>query len=246
VEVGAKVSVAIMSSIVLLNLAASLLLIARPLLWIYTNTSRSLINFPIDFLRDFVRWTSSFFGFYWYKRPKNEGAIFNSVTNRGIAGAYVIFYSESGNLKTDFTDKRGHYSIIPKPDNYKVRVESTTYIFPSKIVTTASTPYFTHVYLPGEILKVEVEKQISDLSVAMDPAKINSFFKFLIAKINHSLTFVFEKLGIILSTIGIAICGFAMFYDPTTLNVTVFAVLCIFMVISVVQKLAQKPSVLRV
>ncbi len=145
----------------------------RTLTTLYSETSRAAKNLPWDLVRGLGQWAGSGIPIITFvKKRKGRGVVFNALTSHPIAGALVVFYSMSGNLKTDYTDINGRYFVDPRPDDYKVRAEHIQYAYPSKLVTTKTGSLYGMVYLQSELIKIrEGEEFLSNVSLPMDPVK---------------------------------------------------------------------------
>ncbi len=232
--------------ITVINIISGVILITKSLSWIYRHTDRSLLNYPLDFLKSSGQWLVSLSGIFW-KKKKAGAAVFNAFSSGGVGGAYIIFYSQTGNLRTNFTDQFGHYSVTPVPDDYKIRVEHVSYDFPSKTVTVPATDVYSHIYLPGEVIKVIREGSIiSDISVPLDPVNIKSSFRFILTKVNFAVKYILTKLGIPLVLTGLVISGYAAVYDPSPLNAAVFVLLAVYLGVTSVTKITKRKNFVQI
>jgi len=144
-----------------------LMLVGKSLLEVYEQAKRPYWKFPFDMTLVLVTKMGSFAP-WMRKKKKGAGKVFESLTSVGVAGAYVLFYSSSGNLKTDFTDKDGKYCIKPPPDEYKVRVEADGYRFPSKVNLRGIDAY-ERVYKDGQVVRVmEAGERDVQLAIPID------------------------------------------------------------------------------
>lgn len=144
--------------------------IMSPLLDVYAKIGRSWGRFPLDFGTGVFNWLGSVVPLFML-RKKNGAVVFEVVGNQPVAGAYVIFYSPSGNLKTDFTDKQGRYEVELRPDTYQLRVEAKGYDYPAK-VRPAGLMRYGRMYSAGEKVEVTGESDNSPkYAVPMSPGK---------------------------------------------------------------------------
>lgn len=190
---------------------------------VYMASSRSFIRMPIDYLSSLTQFIT--LGLSSKLAPlipsirnkrKSNGLVFNAYSFKPIPKAYVVLFSSSGNLKTDFTDINGRYNFEGiTPDDYQMRTEAPGYIFPSQLITTSTTETIPHVYQPGEVLPVSQDVSIlKEVAVPMDPKMKLSLFK----KLGYSSTAVIRKLTTPAHILNIGIISAAVLTNPTQFN----------------------------
>lgn len=153
---------------------STMFVILRTLAPVYSTAGRSMALFGFDFVSSMGEWMKNIPGTLFFlmtgaqvRRRKSDGVVFDADNERPLGGAFVILYSESGNLSTDFTDTAGRYSVKPKPDTYKMRAEREGFAFPAPI---SSSDKFGRLYRQDDTITVSEKGQaISTYSVAMTP-----------------------------------------------------------------------------
>lgn len=134
------------------------------LAYVYKNSKRSFLNFPVDFVGALASWPTIFI------RRKTGGVVFDTVSNLPIPNALILFFSESGNLKSTYSNKSGKYEIKLKPDDYKIRVDKDKYTFPSQSIKVSTNGVYTNIYVHPQIVPVTPVKPIvNEVSLALDP-----------------------------------------------------------------------------
>jgi hypothetical protein len=141
-------------------------IISRGLMSIYTQIGRHKWMLPYDLLLALSHRLGAWTGF-WRKGKKTWGVVFESMTGEPVSGAYVLFYSKSGNLTTDFTDRRGRYFLEPAPDSYEVKVEADNYLFPAKKDLTGVVQ-FSNIYVKGQIILVNEKRKFMRVAIPLD------------------------------------------------------------------------------
>ena len=218
--------VSVATTMVVANTLISSMALSSELLNIYSTTGRSVLYFPHDLAFGFWQYLSYMTTSYFtvltgiiIKKRKYSGRVFNSITKFPVTGAFVIFYSKSGNLKTAVTDKKGYYSVMLLPDTYELRVRKNEFTFPSKVVTTAKSAEFDHIYTIGE--KIEITKgveKISNIAIPIDPVSYTNNFSKTITKITDFTSTVLDKLSYPLIILGLVTTGYATISNPTMFN----------------------------
>ncbi len=172
------------------GLTTSGFVVMKTLLSLYLEMGKNLASLPFQIFKGMGKWGKRFasnaltlFAGDMFIQPRTDGVVFDSTNHRPISGAYVVLYSPSGNLATDFTDMAGRYFVKPEPDNYRIKVDALSYMFPSKIITVAEDSIYSNVYTPGLELRVtEPERKVARMSLPMDPrvhSKINNTIRSL-------------------------------------------------------------------
>lgn len=143
----------------------SLALIWRALSSVYAVIGKSYWSLPWELGMTAIKWLGAVTGLWW-ARGMATGVSFDSATGQAIPNVLLVFYSESGNLKTVYTDRAGRYRAQSAPDDYQIRAEKTNYLFPPKQVTAIGRG---KVYQAGEKITVGGDKWIPAVSVALEP-----------------------------------------------------------------------------
>ena len=176
---------------------------------------------------------TTFFGII-IKKKHSKGVVFDSINNKPIYGVYIIFYSLSGNLKSVYTDKLGMYTVDPIPDEYLLKADKVDYLFPSKIITIASNLYYSHIYIPGEIIQVkESGEKISHIAVPLDPNVKISRTKLITQRIVNGLLKILKLLSTPIAITWIIITGIAA-YSSHSFNYQILfivsTIVCVFQI----------------
>ncbi len=223
---------AVVVNTTIVNIAGLLIIskvIVGSLLQIYQVTARSILRMPFDYLSSLIQYIglrtiallSPLFPSL-SRRHIELGIVFDAITLKPIAIAYVLLFSKSGNLKTDFTDEQGKFSFTDViPDDYSMRSERVGYIFPSTLITTPKTIDFDHVYLQGENVPVSKENNPLDkIVLPMDPKSGASAW----TKTKHQLS----KLRIPAYGLSFVITGVAIATNPSMFNIVVASTLTLY------------------
>lgn len=153
--------------------------------------------------------------------PKS-GVVFDTVTSLPVSGVFVLLYSESGNLATDFSDRNGNYRIAPKPDTYILKAQDGGYVFPSAKSQNELRNY-SHVYVPGQPITVTTPDHIvSHYSIPLDPAN---------GSVRHAVKRFWEKSSVwrlIIVSILFLVSGYASVTAQGTINLATFGVLGLY------------------
>ncbi len=176
-ETGVKVSGISLLAYIAFGLTTSGFVILKTFLAIYSEMGKGLASLPLNFLKGLGKWGKrlatnglALFAGDMFIQPRSDGLVFDSLNHRPISGAYVILYSPSGNLATDFTDNAGRYYVKPEPDTYRIRADALSYDFPSKIITISEDSVYSNIYIPGlEVSVTEPERKVARMSLPMDP-----------------------------------------------------------------------------
>lgn len=176
------------------------------------------------------------------KRRRSTGIIFDSTSFKPISGAYIVFFSGSGNLKTAFSNANGRYTVSAPSDTYKVRVEKTGYVFPSSRITTHSTEDFEHIYLPNEEIEL-TETPRGDIAIPLDPESEPSFFTVMWTSTKTMVSGISRRVRTPLTIISYPLIGFATIMNPTPLNISLWAFFSIVQAISLVSSIRHHRTV---
>lgn len=207
--------------------------ISRAVAPIYATSARSVVNLPLDIFKGLLArfWqvlnsiAGTIFGFV-FKRKRKTGKIFDSTNSRGIEGAYVVFYSISGNLKSSFSDKEGMYQVMPPPDEYLIRTEKNGYRFPSRLITVPQNSEYEHIYLKGEKIVIAKEEEIvRNIAVPLDPKKKNSKWHIFWTKTKGRMSYLIAKWRLPLAVSVLLITGLAAYSAQSLFNYSVFGTL---------------------
>lgn len=247
-DVGVSAGVTVIAVKVIVGTAVTSGVVADTLAPVYAETKRPGAIFPFDLAKSLMigfgesitTFFAPVFGFL-SKRKSKQGAVFDGLSGGGLAGAYLILYSPSGNLKTTFTDDLGLYSLSPPPDIYSLRAHKSDFFFPSKLVTVSANDLYNHIYLPGE--KIEVKKEgetVNNVAVPLDPDTNIPAFRQGLIRIWHNISFVTRRFRPVLEVLSLLITGFAAYFSLNPFYKTVFAVLVFLYVFDFARRLTRK------
>ncbi len=216
----------------------SFLIVSRTILaslaTVYRNSSRSILRLPIDYIANLMRFSSLGFAARIApimpslgKKKKSNGLVFDAYTFKPIAKAFVVLFSKSGNLKTDYTDLHGRYSFDSvAPDEYQMRSEISGYKFPSSIITTPQTLGMDHVYMQGETIPVTDENSyLEEIALAMDPTDKSGILYRLFHFGTSGLINIYRKLTVPLAGLGLTTVAYATATNPSQFNQAI-AIIC--------------------
>ena len=114
-----------------------------------------------------------YFGFWRKRHP--WGIVYDAITKQPVMLATVRLYTVGKVqrlVETDVTSKAGVFSFVPKSGDYEIKVTKPGYTFPSSVIHSATDGEYAHVYR-GEKIHFEGENSVVDVSVPVDPAKVN-------------------------------------------------------------------------
>lgn len=223
--------------------------VARSLPVVYTMTGRSLAYVPVDYVGGVWQGTwfliTEFFGpvFGLVRKRQGAGRVFDSANGKPISGAFVVLFSPSGNLKTNFTDAFGQYELAPKPDIYELRVDKNSYNFPSRLVTVTETVTFARVYVPGEKFDIKSKgEKFNYVSIPIDPASITAELPRAFVQALHIVSFIFSKLILVLEIAGVVVGGLAAYSIPGLTYKLIFVIIFSFAVFDIVRRIINSRS----
>jgi hypothetical protein len=102
-----------------------------------------------------------------------ENRSIDATKHKGLEQAFIIFFSQSGNLVSTITDTLGKFKVVAKhADTYMVRAQRIGYLFPTKHHLTIKD-----LYVPPQAIKLEAgqESTFMPLTVALDPKELSSY-----------------------------------------------------------------------
>ncbi len=101
------------------------------------------------------------------KRRKNKwGVVYDSKTKLPIGQAMVILSDNTGNVRSDITDKFGRFDFTVKPGKYTLSVRINNFDFPSKKIKGIEDDIYQDIYLGGEI---SISQLAINLNIPIDP-----------------------------------------------------------------------------
>ncbi len=106
-----------------------------------------------------------------YRRKRPWGVVFDAVSKEPLDPAYVsVLDAETGKeVLNQITDIDGRYGFFLKKGTYKIIVNKTNYLFPSKVLAgQMQDSVYENLYF-GETFAVTGEEKVITLNVPMDP-----------------------------------------------------------------------------
>lgn len=199
---------------------------------IYATTARVASALPLDvvkglflgLLQHLSNLSSVILGVSIRRKKNNTGVVFDSHTHKPVSGVFVVSFSPSGNLSSDFTDIQGRYKLRPRPDVYTLKASKKDYLFPSQIITVPATEVYAHIYQPEEKIEItDAATHISNISIPIDPKlKISNTQKLIKAGL-HRFSYFLKKFRKPLTFGSLVVTGLAFFTHPTIYYLSAFA-----------------------
>ena len=107
-------------------------------------------------------------------REKREywGIVYDSVSKQPLDPVRVsLIYADTGKVEGScITDLNGRYGFLARPGKFKIFVQRTNYIFPSKIVKAGKDGIYTHLY-HGEFFELNENSEVVAPNIPMDPVQ---------------------------------------------------------------------------
>lgn len=143
---------------------------------VYQTTERSVWKMPFDYVTSVgrgMRSKLSYFLPFIMNNKKTDGVVFDTSNKSPVFAAYIILYSQSGNLKTDFTNQNGNYYLSDIiPDDYMLKVNAKRYAFPSQVINSHQIGGISNIYLNGDLISISKDNNtLSHISVPLDPSR---------------------------------------------------------------------------
>ena len=208
--------------------------ILKTLSLVYSESSRSIVKLPADLISSLFHWLttsiSSTFPFIAFvkRKRKKPGIVFNAISSDPVKGAYVVFFSQSGNLKSAFTDQEGRYSVQPRPDDYEIKVSHRQFNFPSQLVSQFTKTLYEKLYSPGEKINVVTENEtISGIAVPLDP-KDPSILQRLFSFFGNFVLFFFNIFKVPLAVAAAFITTIAILTQRSPETISAFIIVLAF------------------
>ena len=113
------------------------------------------------------------------------GFVYNAVNKKAISLAVIrVFDNNDKLIMTTVTDVKGYFKIRLPKGFYKIVVNANEFIFPSKLAYPLKNIDVNYGLYYGDIIKINGENEIINVSVPMDPQNVhNNNFKLVIYKI---------------------------------------------------------------
>lgn len=150
--------------------------------------------------------------------PEYWGTVYDSVTKQPIDPALVkLVEATTGTVVgTCTTDLFGHYSFLIYPGKFKMLVQRTNYVFPSKTLTGDRDGIYTNLY-HGEFFEVSGDTDILNLNIPMDPVRPdwNQQAKGVVAKTHPQMSRAATALAASFFWLGLAVAGGVFYFYRT-------------------------------
>jgi len=148
--------------------------VSVPTLAVTTVASGMTLAFAFDFL-PFLQYTfTSPVLFFWRRRRKGYGVVYNSVSKTPVDLAIVRLFSLSDNklMRSRVTDKQGRYFFQVNPGQYRISVIKAGYRAPSDYLKDVhDDKIYLDVY-HGEPIEVKDRDTAITANIPVDPATI--------------------------------------------------------------------------
>ncbi|HSE56887.1 MAG TPA: carboxypeptidase regulatory-like domain-containing protein [Candidatus Paceibacterota bacterium] len=171
------------------------------------------------------RFFLSLFGFY--RKRRNWGTVYDSVTKQPLDPAYVVVYDKFGReVVTQITDLDGRFGFLLPPGEYTVKANKTHYAFPSTVLAgKTSDGIYNDLYF-GEPITIANKEQVVIKNIPMDAQAFdwNEAEKRRRNLFYFTRSNAFSKISIIVFSIGFAISFLALVLAPSVGHLVVFGV----------------------
>ena len=156
------------------------------------------------------------------KRRKNKwGVVYDSKTKLPIEHAMVILSDDTGNVRSDITDKFGRFDFTVKPGKYALSVRINNFNFPSKKIKAGEDDIYQDIYLGGEI---NVSEQAINLSIPIDPiGNITEPTNLQVAYFKQKTILIISKVSKVVFWGGFVWALASLLLSPSVFKLVVFA-----------------------
>ena len=153
--------------------------ISTPVLAITAGASVVVLAIAFDFLPFLQYLFTAPILFFWRRRRKGHGVIYNAISKAPIDLAVVrLFKIEDGAsdargrlVKSRVTDKGGRYFFLVQPGKYRLMVTKPGFQFPSDYLTGETTDgAYLDVY-HGEMVEVTADNAVITANIPLDPSQ---------------------------------------------------------------------------
>jgi len=153
--------------------------ISTPVLAITAGASVVVLAIAFDFLPFLQYLFTAPILFFWRRRRKGHGVIYNAISKAPIDLAVVrLFKIEDGAsdargrlVKSRVTDKGGRYFFLVQPGKYRLMVTKPGFQFPSDYLTGEKTDgAYLDVY-HGEMVEVTADNAVITANIPLDPSQ---------------------------------------------------------------------------
>jgi len=158
------------------------------------------------------------------QRKKTHGVVFNALTGDGIPGAYLIFHSKSGNLRSTITNRDGRYTVTLVPDLYTVKIIKEGFRIAPEPNKSAYAYGYANLFNPTQGITVANEP-FTNMAIAVEPTVIANTLRRYWRTIQTNITGLVYKNFYVFIFIGLLLSGFATFIKPSIINGISFSLL---------------------
>ena len=153
--------------------------ISTPVLAITAGASVVVLAIAFDFLPFLQYLFTAPILFFWRRRRKGHGVIYNAISKAPIDLAVVrLFKIEDGAsdargrlVKSRVTDRGGRYFFLVQPGKYRLMVTKPGFQFPSDYLTGETTDgAYLDVY-HGEMVEVTADNAVITANIPLDPSQ---------------------------------------------------------------------------
>lgn len=139
------------------------------------ETQNKNIQIIVPFLPNLALKVTAFlnrFLVFFQLREKREywGIVYDSATKQPLDPVKVILvYADTGKVESScITDLEGRYGFLARVGKFKILVQRTNYIFPSKIIQGEKDGIYSHLY-HGEFFVLDEASEVVAPNIPMDP-----------------------------------------------------------------------------
>lgn len=159
--------------------------ISTPTLAVTAGASVVVLSVAFDFLPFLQYLFTAPVLFFWRKRRKGYGVVYNAISKTPVDLAVVRVYEFTAEdeaagrhgrlVKSRVTDKGGRYFFLVPPGRYMMTVTKTAFEFPSEYLQGETTDgQFVDVY-HGEAIEVSEKEAVITANIPMDPSQADKF-----------------------------------------------------------------------
>jgi hypothetical protein len=159
--------------------------------------------------------------FFGLKEDGREvGYVYDSITKEPLSLAVVRIFNEDKKLvQTEVTNSFGAFVTNVEDNKYFITASKSSYIFPSKIVTTESDKPILNVY-QGNLHGFSAD-EIENVSIPMDPTNADVVLRS--SEVRNQLSAFFSVLVNVLNILGLTISIYAIQLDKSLINYLILA-----------------------
>lgn len=202
--------------------------ISTPALAITAGASVIVLAVAFDFLPFLQYFFTAPVLFFWRRRRKEYGIVYNAIAKTPIDLAVVRLFKiddEAANargrlVQSRVTDKGGRYFFLVQPGRYRITITKSGFTFPSEYLKEERTDgAFLDVY-HGEIVEVTLQNALVTANIPLDPSQAAKY---------HEPAFILRRkllsrLQQTVAIIGVVMAIVFAVIRPTTFSVAMVAV----------------------